>query len=88
MELARAGDRESLETIVERHYSVLRAILIRYGGIRPDDVEELLQEARVVGCPEGTVKSRIHYALRKLRGLLADPSAGRASSGKSGGWAQ
>lgn len=26
--------------------------------------------ARVVGCPEGTVKSRIHYALRKLRGLL------------------
>ncbi len=185
--LARAGDRQALEALVERYYAALRALLLRYGGVRPDEVEDVVQEtflralaalhryqdkghfrtwlyriavnlardkrkregrvvtgvdvaaladvpdfgsdpalttlgrlerealaaaldrlpetqrealvlrfyadlpledvARVVGCPEGTVKSRIHYALRKLRGLLAVEcrGAGRTAEGAAPG---
>jgi RNA polymerase sigma-70 factor (ECF subfamily) len=180
---AQAGDRQALATLVERHYAALRATLIRYGGARPDEVEDLLQEtflraltamgrfenrghlrawlfrialnltrdarkrerrvftafdaatladvpdfaadpertvlgrldgetlqaalarlpeshrevlvlrfyadlpveevARIMGCPQGTVKSRIHYGVRKLRGLLSVEAGGgvRAVSG-------
>lgn len=187
--LARAGDRQALEALVERYYAALRAVLVRYGGVRQDEVEDVVQEtflralaaldryqdrghfrtwlyriavnlardkrkregrvvtgvdvsaladvpdfgsdpalttlgrlerealaaalnrlpesqrealvlrfyaelpledvARVVGCPEGTVKSRIHYALRKLRGLLAVEyrSAGSAVEGAASGHA-
>ncbi len=186
MGLARAGDRQAIETLVERHYAVLRAILLRHGGVRADEVEDLLQEtflralaalgryedrghlrtwlyrialnlsrdnrkrsgrsvtgpdvaalenlpdfgsdpaetvlgridgetlaaaldrlpesqrevlvlrfyadlslaevAKVAGCAEGTVKSRIHYALRKLRGMLAVDSrlAERQAPGRPG----
>jgi RNA polymerase sigma-70 factor (ECF subfamily) len=168
--LARAGDRQALGVLVERHYGALRALLLRYGCVSAGDVDDLVQEtflrsfralaryedrghlrtwlfrialnlardarrrsglvvtqadvkaladlpdssadpvqlvldrfdgavlgaavarlpesqrealvlrfyadlpleeiARIAGCPEGTVKSRLHYALRKLRGLL------------------
>ncbi len=172
--LARGGDRQALELLVERHYGPLRALLLRYGCVPASDVDDLVQEAflrsfealaryedrghlrtwlfriainaardarrrsglvvtqadvraladlpdfsgdparlaleqldgavlgaavarlpesqrealvlrfyadlplgeiaRIAGCPEGTVKSRLHYALRKLRGLLAAPA--------------
>jgi len=179
--LARAGDRQAMDVLVERHYGPLRALLLRYGCARSSDVEDLIQEtflralatlrryedrghlrtwlfrialnlardgrrrsgrivtqagvealaelsdfsadpaglllakldgqalaaaldrlpesqraalvlrfyadlpieevARVCGCPEGTVKSRIHYALRKLRGLLLrEPARGEQGS--------
>lgn len=165
--LARAGDRQALGVLVERHYGALRALLLRHGCVSASDVDDLVQEtflrsfralaryedrghlrtwlfrialnlardarrrsglvvtqadvadlpdfsgdpvqlvldrfdgavlgaavarlpesqrealvlrfyadlpleeiARIAGCPEGTVKSRLHYALRKLRGLL------------------
>ena len=36
------------------------------------ELEEMSYEdiARVVGCPAGTVRSRIHYGKRALRGAL------------------
>lgn len=46
-----------------------RAVLLLrvYGGLSEREVAE------VVGCPVGTVKSRLHYALRRLRERLARP---------------
>ena len=36
--------------------------------------------ARIIGCPEGTVKSRLHRALDQLRRLLSTPNDGPGAS--------
>lgn len=60
-----AGLAKAVDRLPEAHRDV---VLLRFYADLPVD-----EVARIVGCPAGTVKSRLHYALRKLRGLLADP---------------
>jgi len=84
--LAGKLDREALAAALARLPETQRETLVlRFYADLP--VEEV---ARIVGCPEGTVKSRIHYALRKMKGLLARAEApgamGRsAAAGGRGG---
>jgi RNA polymerase sigma-70 factor (ECF subfamily) len=55
----------ALDRLAAEHREVL---LLRYvEGLSYDDI------ARVVGLPLGTVRSRIHYAKRALRGALGRP---------------
>lgn len=61
----------ALETLSEGHRVVL--VLSVYGGLSYQEVSEAL------GIPEGTVKSRVFHALRKLRGVLEVP-AGESQS--------
>ena len=53
--------REALEALDEKHREV---VLLRF--FEDASVPEI---ARVTGCSEGTVKSRLHHALNKLRRL-------------------
>jgi len=79
--LAGKLDREALAAALARLPETQRETLVlRFYADLP--VEEV---ARIVGCPEGTVKSRVHYALRKLRGLLARAEAPSAADRGSGG---
>lgn len=61
------------------------ALLVALGTLRPDDRELLTSRylldlpeaelATILGCPRGTVKSRLSRALGRLRALLqADPA--------------
>src|SRR5262245_19689276 len=53
----------ALDTLSPRHREMLA---LRYlGGLRYDEI------ARVLDCPVGTVRSRIHYARAALRAALA-----------------
>jgi RNA polymerase sigma-70 factor (ECF subfamily) len=56
----------ALERLPEGHRMVL--VLSLWGGCRYDEI------AAVMGIPEGTVKSRVFHALRKLRARLAPAS--------------
>ena len=48
-----------------------RAVLL----LRVHGEMEVREIARTLGIPEGTVKSRMHHAVRKLRGFMEEPSA-------------
>jgi len=53
----------ALETLDEKHRNV---VVLHYLNELP-----LAEIALIVECPVGTVKSRLHYALRRLRTHLA-----------------
>ena len=61
-----ADDRLDLEAALGRLSDGHRMVLVLsvFGGLRYDEVSD------VMGIPEGTVKSRVFHALRKLRGHL------------------
>lgn len=65
----RAELRNALRNLSPEHQ---RAIALRYFGHMT-----LVEMARVMSCPEGTVKSRLHTALDRLRTQL-EPNAGGA----------
>lgn len=82
--LAERLDGERLGAAVARLPEGHREVLVLrfYGG------QSLEEVARTMGCPVGTVKSRLHYALRKLRGILGEREAGergREEAGPAGG---
>jgi RNA polymerase sigma-70 factor, ECF subfamily len=52
----------ALDTLSREHHAVLVEIYYRHRSVA--------EVARTLGIPEGTVKSRTHYALRALRGAL------------------
>lgn len=56
--------REALRRLSHQHRVVL--VEMYFGGAQAADV------AARLGVPEGTIKSRAHYALRALRGVLAE----------------
>ena len=60
---------EALSTLSNEH----RAVLLEcyYRGV------SVAEAARVLGVPEGTVKSRTHYALRALKLALEEMGVGR-----------
>lgn len=62
---------DALKTLSEEHYTVLVEIYYRNRSVA--------EVARSLGIPEGTVKSRTHYALRSLRTALA---SGRDGEGR------
>jgi len=64
---------EALDSLPPTHREV---VLLRFYADR-----SLPEIARVMGCPVGTVKSRLHYALRKLRAILA-----RSAGAHGGSW--
>src|SRR5437667_364100 len=70
---ARAGDRAAFGRLVERFAPqarrVARAVLQD-----PHDVEGYshAEIAQILGIPEGTVRSEVFHARRRLRELLAD----------------
>lgn len=57
----------ALSELADGHRMVL--VLSLWGGLKYEEI------AAVMGIPEGTVKSRVFHALRKLRGRLS-PQAG------------
>jgi RNA polymerase sigma-70 factor (ECF subfamily) len=67
-QLATVVDRSALESAFERLTPEHRAVVVLrfYAGLSSHDI------AQVVGVPTGTVDSRLHYALRRLRGVLAE----------------
>jgi RNA polymerase sigma-70 factor (ECF subfamily) len=74
--LAAAGDadlRAALAALPAEHQQVLA--LRYYADLDLDEI------AAVIGAPLGTVKSRLHRALRTLRGRLAPPLATGAVAG-------
>jgi RNA polymerase sigma-70 factor (ECF subfamily) len=64
--IADLADRDQLERGFRRLTVDQRAILVlhHYQGLRAPEI------ARVLGIPEGTVASRIHYATRAMRAAL------------------
>ncbi|WP_343061611.1 sigma-70 family RNA polymerase sigma factor [Nocardioides luti] len=60
---------EALSQLSAEHRAVLRECY--YGG------RSVAEAARRLGIPEGTVKSRTHYALRALRLALEEMGVGR-----------
>ena len=58
----------ALNKLSEGHRMVL--VLSIWGGLKYEEIAE------VMGIPEGTVKSRVFHALRKLRARLSPTSAG------------
>ncbi len=66
MEAARV--RAALAALPDRHRDVL---LLRY--YEEMTIEEI---AEITGAPAGTVKSRLHYAIRKLEGMLVEEEVG------------
>jgi RNA polymerase sigma-70 factor (ECF subfamily) len=54
--------REALPKISEEHRTVLVALYFR--GLSTGEI------AAALGIPEGTVKSRVHYALRAMRAVI------------------
>jgi RNA polymerase sigma-70 factor (ECF subfamily) len=67
------GDRDSLERAFASLSTEQRAVVVlhHYLGLGLDEI------AAVVGIPAGTARSRLHYALRKLRTSI-EPADGRA----------
>ncbi|HVQ96908.1 MAG TPA: sigma-70 family RNA polymerase sigma factor [Mycobacteriales bacterium] len=61
--------RDALATLSREHREVLT--LLYYQG------RTVAEAAQQLGIPAGTVKSRSYYALRALRGTLADAGLGR-----------
>jgi RNA polymerase sigma-70 factor (ECF subfamily) len=59
----------ALNTLSREHYAVLVEIYYRHRSVA--------EVSRMLGIPEGTVKSRSHYALRALRNALARTWEGR-----------
>lgn len=80
MELARLEDRDELERGFSRLTLDHRAALVltHYVGMSTAEVASILR------VPEGTVHSRVHYALRAMRGLIADDRAGSQTAEESG----
>ena len=56
--------KKAIQNLSESHRSVL--ILKHYQGMSYQEIGEIL------GCPLGTVKSRMHYALTELKKILAE----------------
>ncbi|MBC7335075.1 MAG: RNA polymerase sigma factor [Clostridia bacterium] len=75
----RTVEQEELEEIVARALEMLsfdhRVVVVLY-YMNEFSVEEI---AQILDCPVGTVKSRLHYARRRLKELLA--GEGRAWEG-------
>ncbi|WP_331771961.1 sigma-70 family RNA polymerase sigma factor (plasmid) [Embleya sp. NBC_00888] len=59
---------DALPSLTAAHREILTETLLRD--------RELKQAAEILGIPVGTVKSRIHYAIRALRQALDEGSAG------------
>jgi RNA polymerase sigma-70 factor (ECF subfamily) len=59
---------DALNTLSREHYTVLVEIYYRNRSVA--------EVSRMLGIPEGTVKSRTHYALRALRTALASARNG------------
>jgi RNA polymerase sigma-70 factor (ECF subfamily) len=89
----RADPADPYDTLLTRHQ--LRAALTRLDPTHREVVEHIhllghsiADTARLLQIPEGTVKSRTHYALRHLRALLIDrnpdPAWMPALGGRSG----
>jgi RNA polymerase sigma-70 factor (ECF subfamily) len=68
-----SGLRKALRSLSPKHRAVV--VLRFYEDLSVDEIAE------VVGCPSGTVKSRLHHALRHLQTLLG-PSASWAPAGE------
>jgi RNA polymerase sigma-70 factor (ECF subfamily) len=78
--LEREEEREALDRAIAALPDEHRAVLL----LRVRREMEVRDVARVLGVPEGTVKSRLHHAVRKLRAQMREPgeiirSQGRAS---------
>jgi RNA polymerase sigma-70 factor (ECF subfamily) len=54
------------------------AVVLRYCQDLSED-----EVAAILGCPRGTVKSRLHHAMKKLVSLVREPE--RSSAGTEGG---
>ena len=59
--------REALKELTAEHREVI--LLREMEGLSYEEISEIL------GCPKGTVMSRLHYARSHLRGLLKDLEA-------------
>ncbi|MDQ3938509.1 MAG: RNA polymerase sigma factor [Chloroflexota bacterium] len=72
------ADRDQLEHAFRRLTVEQRAVVVLhfYGGLALKEVSEVL------GIPEGTARSRLHYALRVLRGAIEADSRSVPSEGK------
>jgi len=77
--MARVDSDRLAATLAKLPESQRAALVLRFYADLP--VEEI---ARICRCPTGTVKSRIHYALRKLRGMLAQGGDAGGTRGESG----
>ena len=75
---AAIADRDELERAVLRlsveHRAVL--VLVHYVGMTAPEA------ARVLGIPQGTVYSRLHYATRLMREALGGSAASLAETGR------
>jgi len=56
--------RQALETLSDKHKAVV--VMHDIEGIPHNDI------AGIISCSEGTVRSRLHYARRRLREQLAN----------------
>jgi RNA polymerase sigma-70 factor (ECF subfamily) len=77
-DVARVADRDELEraflSLSIEHRSVM--VLVHYVGLSAPEV------ASILGVPTGTVYSRLHYAARQMRELLASSPLVRAEGGR------
>jgi RNA polymerase sigma-70 factor (ECF subfamily) len=73
--VASAADRDELERALSRLTPDQRAVLVLryYAGFEPADIADVLR------LPPGTVRSRLHYAVRAMRSAIeADARPARA----------
>lgn len=75
-DVRRVADRDELERafleLSVEHRSAL--VLVHYAGM------SAAEAAQVLGVPQGTVYSRLHYATHAMRDILGRPSAAAAST--------
>lgn len=72
--IEQAQDRRRLDAALARLSDVQREVILmhHFGGLTFANISE------ITGVPLGTALARGHYGLRKLRGFLARPEAGKA----------
>ncbi|MEO1513866.1 MAG: sigma-70 family RNA polymerase sigma factor [Bacteroidota bacterium] len=73
-------DKELTQAIEQLEWPHRQCFVLRYQDELP-----IKQISEIVGCPEGTVKSRLYYATRKLSERLKSYQEGRPRQAKKGG---
>jgi RNA polymerase sigma-70 factor (ECF subfamily) len=68
---------EAIDCLGEKHRLVI--ILRYYAGLSNEEI------ARTLNIPSGTVRSRLHFARQRLRGMLADQEGEKEHLAVSGG---
>jgi RNA polymerase sigma-70 factor (ECF subfamily) len=56
----------ALDRLDERHREAITLVVLRH--------KSYAEAARILGVPRGTVKSRIHYGIERLRALMGAPA--------------